>query len=291
MANPPRVRSPPRLAGAIAERVFEGRSGPRERSAEARGTIKGGILCSQDGQRVQFAKKSRLRLRGQGRTTLLIRAVTMKIPFFCRKCRRAARPSVGTSDHAIACAPRLPEKPGRALAIVVLESPLGAVRRAACAHARRRAGSGSEARHQARWTWSCGSSTTKPSCNGCISSLARCTRRAHRQIAGLASSTTKRTGIVERGMRRNPPRRTPCEYRGTGRRSGYAAPPRAAASRSNAASDRAAHEQPECRRGVRYSGRGMRTATRAAAPTTLKGYSLHEQPDDVSGDRPIAPPS
>ena len=74
----------------IGERMFEKPVRPPEKDRPKRVvSIKGGILCSQDGKHVQFRKKCTVcGYEEQGRTTLLIRAVTMKIPFFCRKCRK-----------------------------------------------------------------------------------------------------------------------------------------------------------------------------------------------------------
>jgi GYF domain 2 len=73
-----------------ADRVFEKAVRPQEKDRPKRVvSIKGGVLCTQDGKHVQFRKKCTVcGYEEQGRTTLLIRAVTMKIPFFCRKCRK-----------------------------------------------------------------------------------------------------------------------------------------------------------------------------------------------------------
>ena len=51
--------------------------------------IKGGVLCTQDGKHVQFRKKCTVcDYEEQGRSTQIIRAGSMKIAFFCRKCRK-----------------------------------------------------------------------------------------------------------------------------------------------------------------------------------------------------------
>jgi hypothetical protein len=52
-------------------------------------SIKGGILCSQDGKHVQFKGKcTKCGYEAQGRSTLAIRQGPMKVNFFCRKCRK-----------------------------------------------------------------------------------------------------------------------------------------------------------------------------------------------------------
>jgi hypothetical protein len=52
-------------------------------------SIKGGVLCTQDGKHVQFRKKCTVcAYEEQGRTTQIIRAGSMKVAFFCRKCRK-----------------------------------------------------------------------------------------------------------------------------------------------------------------------------------------------------------
>ena len=52
-------------------------------------SIKGGIICSQDGKHVQFRGKcTTCGYEAQGRSTLAIRQGPMKVNFFCRKCRR-----------------------------------------------------------------------------------------------------------------------------------------------------------------------------------------------------------
>jgi hypothetical protein len=52
-------------------------------------TIKGGIIGGQDGKYVQFRKKcEKCGFTEQGKSTTLIRPGTMKITFFCRKCRK-----------------------------------------------------------------------------------------------------------------------------------------------------------------------------------------------------------
>jgi GYF domain 2 len=82
--------APEKPPDPMAERIFEKPARPPEKDRPKRVvSIKGGILCSQDGKHVQFRKKCTVcGYEEQGRTTLLIRAVTMKIPFFCRKCRK-----------------------------------------------------------------------------------------------------------------------------------------------------------------------------------------------------------
>jgi hypothetical protein len=52
-------------------------------------SITGGVLCSQDGTYVQFRKKcEKCGYTDPGRTNTVIRPGSMKIPFFCRKCRK-----------------------------------------------------------------------------------------------------------------------------------------------------------------------------------------------------------
>jgi len=82
--------TPETTPAPAAVQVFEKPVRPQEKDRPKRVvSIKGGILCSQDGKHVQFRKKCTVcGYEEQGRTTLLIRAVTMKIPFFCRKCRK-----------------------------------------------------------------------------------------------------------------------------------------------------------------------------------------------------------
>jgi hypothetical protein len=52
-------------------------------------TIRGGILVSQDGKYVSFRKKCpKCSHEEQGKHTTLIRPGSMKVPYFCRKCRK-----------------------------------------------------------------------------------------------------------------------------------------------------------------------------------------------------------
>jgi hypothetical protein len=52
-------------------------------------SIKGGVICSQDGKHVQFRGKcATCGYEAQGRSTLAIRQGPMKVNFFCRKCRK-----------------------------------------------------------------------------------------------------------------------------------------------------------------------------------------------------------
>lgn len=52
-------------------------------------SIKGGVIVSQDGKYVQFRKKcEKCGYMEQGKNNSLIRPGAMKIPFFCRKCRK-----------------------------------------------------------------------------------------------------------------------------------------------------------------------------------------------------------
>jgi hypothetical protein len=51
--------------------------------------IKGGVIVSQDGKYVQYRKKCTVcGYEEQGKANQLIRPGSMKIPFFCRKCRK-----------------------------------------------------------------------------------------------------------------------------------------------------------------------------------------------------------
>src|SRR5205085_9306972 len=52
-------------------------------------SIKGGVICSQDGKHVQFRGKcTKCGYEAQGRSTMPIRQGPMKVNFFCRKCRK-----------------------------------------------------------------------------------------------------------------------------------------------------------------------------------------------------------
>jgi GYF domain 2 len=84
----PEVPEPP--PAPAAEQVFEKPARPQEKDRPKRVvSIKGGVLCSQDGKHVQFRKKCTVcEYEEQGRTTQVIRAGSMKVAFFCRKCRK-----------------------------------------------------------------------------------------------------------------------------------------------------------------------------------------------------------
>jgi hypothetical protein len=84
----PAADTKPAVAGA---KEMEGK--PSKRPDQERPkrvvSIKGGVLCSQDGKHVQFRKKCTVcGYEEQGRTNQVIRAGAMKIAFFCRKCRK-----------------------------------------------------------------------------------------------------------------------------------------------------------------------------------------------------------
>ena len=52
-------------------------------------SIRGGVLASQDGKYVMFRKKcDKCGYEEQGKNTTLIRPGAMKVPWFCRKCRK-----------------------------------------------------------------------------------------------------------------------------------------------------------------------------------------------------------
>jgi hypothetical protein len=52
-------------------------------------SIKGGVLCGQDGTHVRFRKKcEKCGNEEQGKATTVIRPGTMRIPWFCRRCRK-----------------------------------------------------------------------------------------------------------------------------------------------------------------------------------------------------------
>jgi hypothetical protein len=52
-------------------------------------SIRGGVLASQDGERVQFRKQcEKCGFQEAARTTATIRVGTFRVPFFCPKCRR-----------------------------------------------------------------------------------------------------------------------------------------------------------------------------------------------------------
>ncbi len=52
-------------------------------------SIKGGVLVSQDGTYVQYRRKcEKCGYTDPGRSNTVIRPGSMKIPFFCRKCRK-----------------------------------------------------------------------------------------------------------------------------------------------------------------------------------------------------------
>jgi hypothetical protein len=87
-------------AAPVASHLAEKPPRPPEKERPKRVvSIKGGILCSQDGKHVQFRKKCTVcGYEEQGRTTQIIRAASMKIPFFCRKCRKGRQTEMqGTS--------------------------------------------------------------------------------------------------------------------------------------------------------------------------------------------------
>jgi hypothetical protein len=77
-------------AAAVAERMPGKPARPAEQDRPKRVvSIKGGVLCTQDGKHVQFRKKCTVcGYEEQGRTTQIIRAGSMKMAFFCRKCRK-----------------------------------------------------------------------------------------------------------------------------------------------------------------------------------------------------------
>jgi hypothetical protein len=86
--EPPREQAdrqpPPRPAYEEARREPEK---PRPKRVVS---IRGGILTGQDGVRVQFRKKCETCGHEDNcRSTILIRLGACRVPFFCRKCRRA----------------------------------------------------------------------------------------------------------------------------------------------------------------------------------------------------------